>query len=116
MRFAAAEIGLQLDHGIAARAGQTFDRAGKQLLQAVRDKGPLKKIGWILVLVRPFAAIDLPQVGGELRLLKTPGSDVGVRGDDLAPRLEPALRLPLSRGNRELARFRARLFVETDAQ
>src|SRR5579875_1438811 len=114
--FPAAEVGLKLDDRIAARAGQALDRAGEQLLQAVRDESALEEIARILVFVRSFSPIDLSEIGGELRLLKAPGSNIGMRRDYLAPRLEPALRLTFGRSNRELARFRARLLVEADAQ
>ena len=52
--------------------------------------GAPEKLLRLLVLVRPFAEMHLPEVGGELRLLVTTTRHVGVRRDDLAPGLERA--------------------------
>ena len=56
----------------------------------------------------------LVEVGGELGLLVAAGRDVGVRRDDLPPRLQPARRLALDRGDRRLALRLAGLLGERD--
>ena len=68
----------------------------------------------MLVLVRAFSLVNLPQVGGELGLLIAAGSHVRMRRDDFPPRLQAALGIALGRLERFLAHLRAALFVEDD--
>ena len=103
MRLAAAEIGLQLDDRVASLAGQSQHGLRQQPAQALGEEGPAEELGRVLVLVRSFSLVDLPQVGGELGLLVAAGGHVRVRGDDFPPRLQAALRLALGRLERFLA-------------
>jgi len=60
--------------------------------------------------------MDLAQVGRELGLLVAAGGDIGVRGDDLAPRAQARRWVSLDRQDRRLTALSSRLLVETHAQ
>ncbi len=86
--LAAAEVGLQLHHRIAALAGESLDRTHQQSLQALGKIGAAEELDRIAVLVTPFTEMHLPQIGGELGLLVAPAGHIGMRSHDLAPGLE----------------------------
>ena len=93
--LAAAEVGLELHHRVAALAGEALHRADQQPLQALGEIGAAEELHRVPVLVRPFAEMHLPQVGRELGLLVAAAGHVLVRGHHLAPGLEAAGRLAL---------------------
>ena len=88
VRLAAAEVGLQLDDRIPAPAGQALDAADEKPLQTLREIRPAEEFGGVSVLVRALSEVDLPQVGGELRLLIAAACDIGVRSHDFSPGLQ----------------------------
>ena len=116
MRLAAAEIGLQLNDGIAALAGQAAHRPDQHSLQAFGQVGAAEELDRIPVFSRAFAQMHLPQVGGELGLLIPAACHILVRRHDRPPGFQ-------ARGGRALdgqaglfAPFAPRLFVEAHPQ
>ena len=95
VRLAAAEVGLELHHRVAALAARCAARADEQALQALGEVGAAEELGRLLVLVRALAQMHLPEVGGELGLLVAAARHVRVRRHDLAPGLEVAGRRAL---------------------
>jgi hypothetical protein len=94
--LAAAEVGLQLDHRVAARlAGQASERALEQAGQALGQIGAAEELDRIAVFLGRVAPRHLGEVGSELGLDVTAARDVGVGRHDLAPGLEPGLRRAL---------------------
>jgi len=116
VRLAAAEVGLQLDDRITARAGEALQGVGEQVGQAVGEEGAPEELGRIAVLATAFAIMHLAQVGGELRLLVAAGSDVAVRRHDLPPGAQARLGLPFHRRHGGLAVLVAHLLVVATAQ
>ena len=115
MGLAAAEVGLQPHHRVAAGAGQPPHGAGQHRLQALGEVGAPEEFDRVAVLVGPLAEAHLPEVGGELRLLVPAARHVPVRRDHLAPRLQGGGRA--GEGQAGLpAPFAARLLVEAGAQ
>ena len=112
MRFAAAEVRLQLDNGVAPIAIEAQDRLRQQPPQPFGQKRATEELGRVLVFVRAFALIHLPQVGGKLRLLIPSAGDVGMRRHDFSPRFQPSLRLPFGRLECLFPHLRAALFIE----
>ena len=106
------EVGLQLYDGVTASAGEAVDCPDKQALQTFSEVGPPKELDGVAVLVRPFAEVDLPEVGRELRLLVAFARDVLVGCDDLPPRLETGRGSALNGDARLPAPLPARLLVE----
>ena len=88
MGLAASEVGLELDHRVAALAVQAPHGAGQHALEAVSQVGPSEELDRVPVLVAPLAPVRLPEIGGELGLLVAAAGDVLVGRGDLAPRLE----------------------------
>ena len=86
--LAAAEVGLELDHRVAAGPGHPLDASHQQALEAVGEVGPPEELSGLPILVAAFAQVDLPEVRGELRLLVTATGHIGMRGYDLAPGLK----------------------------
>ena len=91
--LAAAEVGLELHHRVAALAGEALHRADQQPLQALGEIGAAEELDRVAVLVRALAQMHLPEVGGELGLLVAAAGHVLVRRHHLAPGLEGAGRL-----------------------
>ena len=88
--FAAAEVGLQLDHRVAARlTRQAPERALKEPGQAVGHVGATEELDGVAILAGGITALDLGEVGGKLGLGVAAARDVGMRHHHLAPRLEP---------------------------
>ncbi len=114
MRFAAAEIGLQLHHGVAALAGKTPHRANQHALQALREICAAKELNRIFVFVRAFAEMYLPQISRELGLPIAAARHILVWRHYLAPRLEVACYLALNSGAGTLAFFTTHLLVEDE--
>ena len=114
--LAAAEVGLELHHRIAAPAGETAHRAHQHRLQALGEVGAAEELDRVAVLVGPFAQVHLPEVGGELGLLVAAAGHVAMGRHHLAPRLEAARDLALDGRARALALFAAHLLVEAQAQ
>ena len=92
MRLAATEIGLKLNHGVAARSRDAFNTTYKQPFEAVRQIGTAEELRRLAILVSPFADVYLPEIRREFRLLILPAGDIHVRRDDFSPRLERARR------------------------
>ena len=116
MGLAAAEVGLQLDHRVAALARQPPGRGGQQVPQALGEIGAGEEGPWVLVLGVGPALSHRVQVGGELGLVEAPGPHVGVGDDDVAPRRQPGLGGALGGAGRDLAVLGARLGLEHLAQ
>src|SRR6266536_3161129 len=116
VRLAAAEVGQQLHHGIASVRVQPIQGVGKQVTQTFCDIGTLKEIAGIAILVGSFASCDLPEIGGEFRLLKTTGGDVGMWSDDITPGTQSPCRVALDGSNSCLAYFFPGLILKADAQ
>ncbi len=95
VRLAAAEVGLKLDHRIAALPHQPQQRSGEKLAQPVGDERAPEELRRVGVLGAADAVVDVVQVGGELGLDVAAGDHVLVGRDDLAPRLEPRFRTAL---------------------
>ena len=114
--LAAPEVGLQLNDGIAAPTREAVDCSDQQALQAFREVGPPKELDRVPVLVRPFADVHLPEIGGEFGLLIAPARDVLVGRDDLPPWLEAGGDSASDGGARLPAPFPTRLLVEADSQ
>ena len=110
--LAAAEVGLELHHRVAALAREALHAAHEQALQALGEVGAAEELLRLLVLVRALAQVHLPEVGRELRLLVAAARHVGVRRDDLAPGLERAGRGRLDQRAAGLALLAAHLLVE----
>jgi len=88
--LAAAEVGLELHHRVAALAREALHAAHEQALQTLGEIGAAEELLRLLGLVRALAQVDLPEVRRELGLLVAPTRHVGVRRHDLAPGLERA--------------------------
>ncbi len=109
MRLAAAEIGLQLDHRVAAGARQAQHRVPEQAAQALGQIGAAEKLFCVGIFGASLTAVDVGQIGHIVGLNEAPGGDIRVRHDDLAPRLQPGLRRALE-GQRLAPRLAARRF------
>ena len=116
VRLAAAEVGLELHHRVAALAGEALHRADQHPLEALGQIGAAEELDGVPVLVGPLAEVHLPEVGGELGLLVAAAGHVLVRRHHLAPGLEAARRRALDRGAGALALLAAHLLVEAEAQ
>jgi len=88
--LAAAKIGLQLHHRVAARARETLHPVHQQPFQAFREIGAPEKFFRGFVLVGTFAQVHLPQVRGEFRLLIAAARHVRVGRRHLAPGFQRA--------------------------
>jgi hypothetical protein len=60
VRFAAAEVGLQLHDRVAPLTGQPQNGVGQKLPQALGEVGAPGKLHWVAVLVAALAEIHLP--------------------------------------------------------
>ena len=67
--LAAAEVGLELDDGVAALATEPLDGADEHAFQALGEVGAAEELDGVAVLVGALAEMDLPEVGGEFGLL-----------------------------------------------
>ncbi len=83
-----AEVGLKLHHRISALARDALDTAHEQALQTFGQERAAEELLRLPVLVRTLPQVDLPEIGGELRLLVAAARDIGVWRDHFAPRLE----------------------------
>ena len=110
--LAAAEVGLELHHRVAALARDALHAADEQALEALGEVGAAEELRGLAVLVRAFAQVHLPEVGRELGLLVAAARHVRVRRDDLAPGLERAGRRRLDQRAARLALLAAHLLVE----
>ena len=86
--LATAEVGLELHDRVAARSRQPLHGAGQQPPQAVGEEGAAEELHRVAVLVRSFIQVDLPQIGGEFRLLILAAGDVLVWSHHLPPWLQ----------------------------
>ena len=59
----------------------------QQMLQAFRQIRAPEELDGFSVFVGPLTQMNLPEIGGELRLLVSPARDVPVGGDDFPPGL-----------------------------
>ena len=89
MGLAAAEIGLQADHRIAALAGQAPDGRGEYAPQALGRIGNAEERRRIDILLAAFAQVDQREIGRELGIGEACLEHVRVRFADLAPRAQP---------------------------
>lgn len=88
VRLAAAKIGLKLHDRVAALARDALHATHEQSFKALGEERATEELLGLLVPVRPFAQMHLPEVGGELCLLIAAARDVSVRCYDIPPRLE----------------------------
>jgi hypothetical protein len=116
VRLAAAEVGLQLHHRVAAAGGEALHRADQHPLQAFGQVGAAEELYRVPVFVCPLAQMHLPQIGGELGLLVATAGHVGMRHHHFAPGLEVAGHAALDCRAGRLPLFAARLLVEAHAQ
>ena len=63
VRFAAAEVRLQIDNGIASTSTQPLQGVNQQRAQTMRQEGALEEVARDAVLVGAGATVHLPQVG-----------------------------------------------------
>lgn len=78
MGFAATEVGLQLDHRIAALAIEPLQGATQQVAHAGGDESAAVELNRIGVFGGPEPATHLIEVGGELGLLVFTGDHIRV--------------------------------------
>ena len=106
--LAAAEVGLEPDHRIAALAGEPHDRGDQDAAQAFRRIGDTEERGWVRILFAALALIDVRQVGGELCVGEARFQHVRVGLADLPPGAERGWRRGLlqRRGSLFLCRGR----------
>ena len=116
VRLTAAEVGLQFDDGIAGVGFQPQQGIGEQVTQALGEIGALEELAGITILVGALSAHNLPKVGGELCLLVAAGSDIGMRGNDLAPGAQSPCWLALDWCHRGFAHLFPGLLLKADAQ
>jgi hypothetical protein len=116
VRLAAAEVGLQLHHRVAAAGGQALHRADQHPLQAFGQVGAAEELHRVPVFVAALAQMHLPQIGGELGLLVATAGHVDMRHDHFAPGLEVAGDAAFDRRAGRFPLFAARLLVEAHAQ
>ena len=116
MGLAAAEIGLQLHHGIAALAGQAAHRPDQHSLQAFGQVGAAEELDRIPVFSRAFAQMHLPQVGGELGLLIPAACHILVGRHDRPPGFQAGGGRALDRQTGLFAPLAPRLLVEAHPQ
>ena len=86
--LAATKGGLQLDHRVAALAGEALGDGDQQQAHAFGDEGAGEEGLGVLVLRRRGAVGDLRDVSGELGLLEGALEHVLVGAGDLAPGFE----------------------------
>jgi len=72
VRLAAAEVGLQLHHRIAALARQALRCPHEEVLETLREVGATEKLGRLQVLVAALAQMHLLQVGPNSACWKRP--------------------------------------------
>ena len=114
--LAAAEVGLELDDGVATGPGEPPGRPGDQVADPLGDEGAAEELGGVAVLVGGFAPPHLVQVGGELGQLEAAGGDVVVGGDHLPPAGQAGGGPAFDLGGRGLAVSAPHLLVELLAQ
>ena len=114
MRLAAAEVGLELDDRITPLPCQSSHPANEQSPKAFGEKCASEEFSWIAVLVGALTKMNLPKVGGELRLLVAAARNVPVRTHHFAPRFQSAGNLAFDRGPGALAPFGTRMFLENE--
>ena len=112
MGLAPTEVGLQLDHRIAARTRQPPSRPGQQVAQALGDVGASKERLRIPVLEFGAAIDHLFQVGRVLSLLEAACRHICMRRDDVPPRCQPRLWRSLGRLGSGTTALAAGLLVE----
>ena len=112
VRLAATEVGLQLDDRVSPLARQSQHCLRQESAKPLSQEGSAEELGRILVLVRSFALINLPEIGGELGLLVAARCNVRVWSDDFPPRLQGTVRLAFGRLDRLLSHLLAALVVE----
>ena len=103
VRLAAAEGGLELDHGLAVKAGHTAQRLHEQALHALGHIRAPEELHGVAVLERPLATRHLRQVGGELGVAVAALRNVLMRLHHVTPAGQPfhrdGLRLGLGGGD-----------------
>src|SRR5260221_14480964 len=85
MRFAAAEISLELHHRVAALTRDPLHHAYEQSLEALSEGSSAKELDWLFVFVGPLAHMNLPEVRGKLGLLVTAAGHIFVRRHHFPP-------------------------------
>ncbi len=68
MGLAATEVGLQLDHRVAALAAEPAHGVEEELAQPVGEEGAAEELDRLAVLVARLVAPHLVEVDGELGL------------------------------------------------
>ena len=115
MGLASAEVGLQLDHRVAACPGQPFGGSRQQITQTLGDVGAGEELTRILIFGFGAAVGDLPQIGRVLGLHEVPAGHIFVRCDDVAPRCQRRLGGALGRLGRGAAALATGFLVEHSA-
>src|SRR3990172_10797017 len=97
VRLSTTEVGLELHHRVAALSREPLHRADEELLQALSEIGTAEELCRLLVLVRTFAQVHLPEVRSKLSLLVSAAGYILVRVHHLAPWHEVTRSLALDR-------------------
>ncbi len=108
--LAAAEVGLELYHRVAALPDNSPVGAHQQFFQTLGEVGPPEELGGVAVLVTSLPQVDLPEIGRELRLLVPTAGDVLVGIDHFSPRLEATGDLTFDRRAGAFSLLAAHLF------
>ena len=114
--LAAAEVGLQLHHRVAAPPAEPLHGADQHLPQARGQVGATEKLRRVAILVGSLAEEHLPQIGGELRLLIAPAGHVLMRRHHVAPCLQPGHPTGVPHGPYGTAALATRLLLKADPQ
>ena len=116
VRFAAAEVRLQIDNGITSTSAQALQGVNQQRAQTMRQEGALEEVARDAVLVGAGAAVHLSQVGSKLGEQVTARGNIRVWSDDLTPGAQTHAWFAFNGSNCHLARLIACLFIETQPQ
>ena len=95
--LAAAEVRLKLHDRVTALTAQPLSRVQQQIPQSLGEERTPEELLRPAVFVLRVTRPHLMQVGGELRLLVLARSNIAMRRNDIAPRLQVPARHPLER-------------------
>jgi len=85
MGFAAAKIGLELNHRIAALSGKPPDGINQHSFEALRQICAAEEFGRVAILIRTFIHVHLPEIRRKLSLRITAARHILVWRDYFPP-------------------------------